>query len=407
MILQLYDRHRVVEKLPVAGGCIMRNKIFIPSAAAFGVIASLVLQSSALATYGNDDHRFSLQTVLRSLGSQDWQRRQEIEKLLNEHKGEAPALLTNALDSADPEVQKNASELLQRMASNWEFVIPDRSLATIVAILKASHSSTVKCNLVRTIGYVGPRNDKLQPLILDLMKKDEDVSVRSAAADALSNFMREEKASAADEAVKVMCYCLKSDISPHVRRSVAQAMGNLPGPSDEVLTALVEAMDDNYKQVRTTASSSLSRFGARAKAALPQILAMFKEEKEWSSRQQTLNAMVQIDRKNPKVVEALIDALDDPNLQNYSLSYLHQLGADAAPAVPRLIKILEPENNMNIRLQSINLLGSIGPKAHAALPSLNKLSESADGALKSSADNAIRRINVDAQPDANNAGSLL
>src|SRR5882672_6254344 len=114
----------------------MRNKKFIPAALTMALIASIVSQSAALSAYGNDDHRFSLQTVLRSLGAQDWQRRQEIERLLNEHKAEAPTILTNALDSADPEVQKNASELLSRMSSNWEFVISDRALATIIVILK-------------------------------------------------------------------------------------------------------------------------------------------------------------------------------------------------------------------------------------------------------------------------------
>lgn len=383
----------------------MRNKKFT-LAISLSLVASIFLPSSALAAYGNDDHRFSMQSVLRSLGSSDWQRRQDIERLLNERKAEAPVILTNALDSTEPEVQKNASELLMRMSGNWEFVIPDKSLATIVAIMKSSHSSVVKANLVRVIGHVGPRNEYLQPLILDLMKKDEDVSVRSAAADSLSNFMREEKAAAAAEAVKVMCYCLKNDVSPHVRRSVAQAMGNLPSATEEVMNALVAAMDDNYKQVRSSAGSALSRFGPRAKSALPQILKMYKEENDWSSRQSTLSAMVQIDKKNPKVVETLIEALDEPNLMNYAVSYLQQLGVDAAPAVPRLIKNLDADNNMNVRLQAANALGAIGPKAQSALPVLTKLSETSDGALKSTVDNAIRRINIGLQTIPDGASVL-
>ncbi len=336
---------------------------------------------------------FSLQAVLRSLGAQDFQRRQEIERLLNERKSEAPAILTNALDSADPEVQKNASELLSRMSHNWEFVIPDRSLATIIVILKNSHVSQVKCNLVHVIGNVGPRNEQLQPVILDILRKDDDASVRSAAADALTNFSREEKPAQAQEAIKVMTYCLKNDISPHVRRSVAQAMGNLP-PSDAVITALVEAMDDNYKQVRTAAGMALSRFGVRAKLAIPKLLKVYSEEFDLHSRQQTLSALIQIDKKNAKVVEAMVVALDDPQLMHVALNYLQQLGGDAAPAVPRLMKILESENNINVRVQTANTLGAIGPKAQSVLPALNKLSETSDGMLKSSVDNAIRRISA-------------
>lgn len=375
----------------------MRNKKFSPAAFCLTASAVIFFPQSAISAYGNDDHRFSLQAVLRSLSSTDWQRRQEIERLLNEHKSEAPVVLTNALDSTDPEVQKNASEMLMRMSASWEFVIPDRSLATIVGILKSTHSSNLKSNLLRVVGNVGPRNDRLQPILLDCLRKDDDVSVRSAAADALSAFMREEKASAADEAVKVMCYCLKHDISPHVRRSIAQAMGNLPGPSEDVLNALIAAMDDNYKQVRASASNSLSRFGVRAKSALASIYKMYKEESDWSTRQMTLSAMVQIDKKNPKVLDALIEALDEPNLMSIALSYLSQLGVDAAPAVPRLIKNLEAEDNLNVRLQSVQALSAIGPKAQSALPILNKLSETAEGTLKSTVDNAIRRINAGRQ----------
>ena len=402
----MIDSRVVLSKgAPVAWSCVMHNKKFIPVGLTAGfalLVSSLSIgtQNAAFAAYGNDDHRFSLQSVLRSLGSQDHQRRQEIERLLNERKSEAPTILTNALDSADPEVQKNASDLLARMSHNWEFVINDRSLATIIVILKNTHVSQVKCNLVRVIGNVGPRHEHLQPIILDLLKKDEDVTVRSAAADSLANFTREEKPGQTTEAIKVMSYCLKNDISPHVRRSVAQAMGNLP-PSDAVILALMTAMDDNYKQVRTVAGSSLSRFGVRAKQALPQLLKAYNEEQEWHTRQQALSAMIQIDRKNPKVVEAVVVGLDDPQLMHASLSYLQQLGVDAAPAVPRLIKILEPENNINVRMQTANTLGAIGPKAQLALPTLNKLSETAEGMLKDSVDNAIRRIGATGQTRTN------
>jgi HEAT repeat protein len=94
-----------------------------------------------------------------------------------------------------------------------------------------------------------------------------------------------------------------------------------------------------------------------------------------------------------------------------ALSYLQQLGGDAAPAVPRLIKILEPDKDINVRVQTANTLGSIGPKAQLALPTLNKLSETSDGSLKISVDTAIRRINVNGQGPANSenfvGGSVL
>jgi len=388
----------------------MRSKKYIPAVVFFS--ASLVLQNFALTAAASED-RLSMQTILRYLSAgernTDWQRRQDLERLLNDHKSEATTLLTNALDSSDADVQRNASEILSRITSNWEFVVSDHSLATILGIMKSSRSSVVKCNLVRTIGHIGPRNDKLQPLLLDILKSDPDASVRTACADAIAGFMREEKPAAASEAVKTMCFCLKSDISPHVRRGIAQAMGNLPSPPDEVINALAAAMDDNYKQVRTAACSALSRFGARSKMVMPLLSKMFEEEKDWPSRQQTLSAMVQIDKKNPKVFSAIILAMDETHLASTAMCYLQQLGADASPAVPRLIKVLESNSDIHLRAQAANTLGAIGPAAQKALPALNKCAATEDANLKNSIDNAIRRIGVTRQLDIDNnvGGSVL
>jgi len=391
----------------------MRNKKFFAASIIFCV--SIGVPNSLCTAQASED-KLSAPMILRLLGASDnqngndWHRRQEVERLLNDYKAEAPALLTNALDSTDPEVQKNASELLPRMSSSWEFVISDDSLATILGILKSSRVPAVKCNLVRTIGHVGPRNDKLQPILLDYVKNDSDASVRTAAADAIAGFLREEKPSSAGEAVKGMCNALKSDISPHVRRSIAQSMGNLPGPSDEVISALIHAMDDNYKQVRTSACSALARFGARSKAALPILLKMFEEEKDWPARQQTLNAMVQIEKKSPKVIEAMIVALDEPHLASTSMIYLQQLREDAVPAVSRLVKLLESDDNLHIRVQAANTLGSIGPAAKKALPALSKCSSTSDAALRSSIDIAIRKIGVtrpQVDVDNNSGGAVL
>jgi len=102
-----------------------------------------------------------------------------------------------------------------------------------------------------------------------------------------------------------------------------------------------------------------------------------------------------------------VAALDEPQLISSALIYLQQLGVDAAPAVPRLIKILEPENNLNVRVQSAQTLGSIGPAAEKALPLLTKLSETSDGALKDTVDNAIRRISVSKRTEPESGGAVL
>ncbi|MBC7997034.1 MAG: hypothetical protein IAF58_03780, partial [Leptolyngbya sp.] len=98
----------------------------------------------ASAAYGKDDRVMSLQTALRTLTPQDWARRQEVEKMLNENKAKAAVALTNALDSGDPQVQKNAADILLRMSGSQDFIIQDKALASMISILKASHNVEVK-----------------------------------------------------------------------------------------------------------------------------------------------------------------------------------------------------------------------------------------------------------------------
>ncbi|HEY9786052.1 MAG TPA: hypothetical protein V6D17_11660, partial [Candidatus Obscuribacterales bacterium] len=96
--------------------------------------AVLLSQTASYGALALNDESASISTLLKGLNTQDWQRRNEVEQILNKRKGEAAEALVNALDSGDPVVQENAADILDRMSGNWDFIISDRGLATILGI---------------------------------------------------------------------------------------------------------------------------------------------------------------------------------------------------------------------------------------------------------------------------------
>lgn len=357
--------------------------------------AILVAQSATFAALARDEDRPSIQTLLKELNTQDWTRRNEIERLLNERKAEAAEALVDALDSSDPAVQANAAEYLDRLSSNWEFVVSDKGLATILGITKATRNEKMQSHLIGTLGHIGPRNDQIQETLIALISKSNAASVKNACANALSALIREEKAKSAEPAVKALANLLQSDPSPHVRSAAANALSQCHALPDVVVPALIKAVDDNYRQVRTSAAQALGQYGVRSRDAIPKLLELFKSETDTGIRQTCMYSLQAIGRGNPEVVKVVIDSLDDPQMESYALSYISSFGADAAPAVPKLLSIVESNQNLNTRINAARALAQIGPAAKSAMPSLEKLNEATKStSINSYIQEAIRRISA-------------
>ena len=208
-------------------------------------ISMVLSQSASYAAMARDDDGRSINSLLRDLNTQDYSRKNEIERILGERKSESGEMLINALDNSDPIVQGNAAEILEHLSGNWDFVVSNRGLATILGIMKAAHAPTVQAHLVRVIGNVGPRNPQIQETLIYVLTKDGDVSVRSAAANALSNLVREEKPLDAEVAVKALCTALNGDLSPHVRSAAASALSQTNVLPEIAVPAITQALDDN------------------------------------------------------------------------------------------------------------------------------------------------------------------
>lgn len=361
-----------------------------------GVIAAaavILSQTAAQAALTKEEEGVSLQVILRDLNTTDWNRRSAIERILSERKAEAADALVNALDSSDPVVQANAAEIMSRLSGNWDFVISDKGLATILGIIRAARQDKVQVSLVNVLGHIGPRNARIQETLIELLSRDGTVSVRSACANALSQLIREEKTKDALPAVRILCKTLTGDLSPHVRSAAASALSQSHALPEVAVPALTAAIDDNYRQVRNSAIQAISRYGVKGQAAVPKVIEILQSESDLSIQQACIRTLQAIGRDDPEAVKALLECLDDPQLQSYALSHMSQMGATAAHAVPKLISIVETGSDNNKRIQAARVLAQLGPSAQSALPALEKIKDQAvDAGLKTSVEDAIRRI---------------
>jgi HEAT repeat protein len=150
-----------------------------------------------------------------------------------------------------------------------------------------------------------------------------------------------------------------------------------------VVKALQEALQDQDGKIRALAAGSLIRLGPLAKAALPQLLEILKENNS-DMQEKALTAIMAIrDRRDFELCD--------------SLGLLNESGqwAQARPFPQSALKAIPAQlsdPNPTRRLTAALALGRIGPAANGTLPLLKKLLADQNLVVQAAAHLAISRI---------------
>jgi len=102
-----------------------------------------------------------------------------------------------------------------------------------------------------------------------------------------------------------------ADREPPVRRMAAWALGSLD--ADVAITALIDALKDQDKEVRISAADALGNIGPEAKEALPPLIAALKDQNEMV-RGQAAEAL-------GKIATALFDTKSTDTLPQLRAAY--------------------------------------------------------------------------------------
>ncbi len=160
-------------------------------------------------------------------------------------------------------------------------------------------------------------------------------------------------------------------------------------PPKEVVPALVRILKDSKKDVRRSAVEALGGLGKTATAALPALITLAQNDLELAVRWSAVAAVSAIDSEGTQAIPVSIRALGDkdPNVRGEAARTLGEYGPRAKSAVAALtLGLADKEQRARwisfdfcmqraVRYDEAEALGKIGPAATSALPRLRKMLE--------------------------------
>ncbi|MDB5313077.1 MAG: lyase domain protein repeat-containing protein [Gemmataceae bacterium] len=263
--------------------------------------------------------------------------------------GVAPAL-ARALADPGPEVRRNAALALGQVGAE---------AAPLLAAL-ADPDGEVRAAAASSLGELRPADPAAIPGLQKAAAGDPDVLARLAAIAALGRYGDQA-------AVPVLVDVLKENDtnlgSPH---EFAVAALKEVGPQS--LPAVTRALGRAEPRARIGALKVLTRFGAAARPAIPEVEGRLADE-DPLVRLEAVQCLWAIERSPGRATRAALAHLRAPEanprkrLQTRAkaLYILGEVGPEAKPAVPDLLTILKDDPESAIRMYSAQALGKMGP----------------------------------------------
>ena len=231
------------------------------------------------------------------------------------------------------------------------------------------------------------------PSLLEVLKSGE-MRNRELAAYSLG-YMR----SKANEAVPALIKALQNEKEGDALTSEINALGEIGQEAKLAVPALI-------KIGNADAVKALGNIGLGAKEAIPFLETKWKDTKENTNyRRAVITALVQITRD----LSPLVHSMADPNAQVryesalamkevFQNSVAARYGLNGKTAVPELIRLLK-DCNSDVRYNTADALGAIGPDAAPATSALIEAMSDADANVRDHVVSALGEIG----PGANQA----
>lgn len=210
----------------------------------------------------------------------------------------------------------------------------------------------------------------MPPLIEAL--KDTSPKVRSAAAEALGAFPKDDNAFSA-------LLLAHKDPAIEVRRSTVLSLGRLSQGDANVEGLLRQTLTDEDPMLRSNALVALALMGKYDEADLPQIATALASSSE-STAKAAARALGAIGVEKPdKTLPLLMKALDDQdsNAAKHALPALRKMKKDAAPALPKIAAMFAGSDAAT-RSDVLDTVAALDEKGDYSLPIFVKSLESSD-----------------------------
>jgi HEAT repeat protein len=289
-------------------------------------------------------------------------------------RGQGPAFLgrqasawARDLSDVKPDVRRSAAFALGRIGGGALAAAPEltKCLQDADAGVRAAAARAVGDIVVSLQGGGAGLREAAGTALADALAADTDSHVRAAAAYALGAFREESAAPALRKALH--------DPDARVRRGAVRALSQLGQPLSAAANDLTDLLQDPDALVRRDAAAALGAAGSRA--AVRPLVKLAKGEGDGVVRRSALRSLVELVGPEDRAVAIELYpllALDDLESARKAALALGKMGADSAPAVPVLAKMLR-EDDEPLQIQAAAALAGVGPEAAPAVPALVKM----------------------------------
>lgn len=277
-------------------------------------------------------------------------------------------------------LERNAIDALQRMG-------PAAAPALLPLLADArSGGRDAAIPLLRTYGTAA------LPTITGALE-DPRATSRAGAALALARFPSSEPA------VLKGLIRARQDPVPDVRIAGLWGLGQLLDRGATVVPELVEALRDPDAGVQLQAVQSLRFFRAEASPAVTSLRQMLREAPA-DQRAEAAMVLAAIGTPAQAAAEELVLNLRaaEPRPARQAAAALIELGLHRDESLARLKGFLE-DRDLYLRIRTLDVLGGLGPKAQALVPTLLALLENSELRDDRPTVNALRTIDASAIPE--------
>jgi HEAT repeat protein len=284
----------------------------------------------------------------------------------------------------------------------------EKAIPLLIAALQVDDEST-QSDIVHAIRKSGP---KTIPLLIEAVGHS-DARVRRGVVDALGLCLLDYKGTEAKRGISALIEALK-DKDPGVRRNAAEIL-NYPetGEAARAIPLLIKTVKDDLDLgARLNAASTLRRFGAESREAIPVLIAGIREVAESNGNLQEENYPEAMDNRIREYALTLISIGTDsvPALMAVFKSSDECLDARASAGWalallgPRIrvegkCELVVPDvtqelwnKKRSLRIKASEILFKIGPAAKESLPVLTQTMLSWDPFLRISSAKAMTSI---------------
>jgi HEAT repeat protein len=313
-----------------------------------------------------------------------------------------PPPLTPPAKDADPQaVRKAIIPILRQLQPE-----PKEYLPVLLEVLKKDKEPTVRLAAAQALGQLAGRAKDAAPALQEAFKHallearntplppnvtDTDANgLRKGILTALAQIEPDAKAR-----VPLWIDALKKDREPSVRAAGAAALGQLGPAAQAAVPALLDVQKQSLAQsstadvsgLRKAVLEALARIEPDAKEQLPYWLDALKKDRDPAVLQTATAAVGRLGAPaksaQPLVKEALRYSLatqpasDAQGLRKTALEVLPKLGVEAKEYVNILGEQLRLDRDPEVRSAAITALGQLGPAAKNAVPLLLEVQKAA------------------------------